>query len=55
MTLFEELHFAPLQLAAQNLEIGFLRGLDQLEALGGTCDSDAVGGLHGDAFLSVEG
>src|SRR5713226_10679250 len=49
------LRFTPFELAAQNIEVGFSRRLDEFEPLGGARDADAVAGLHGDPLLAVEG
>src|SRR5271169_6084656 len=48
------LAFAPFQLVAQNLEIRFLGGLDELENLFCAAGADDVARLQGDAALAVE-
>src|SRR2546430_376725 len=46
--------FAPLQLAAQNLEIRFSRRLNQFQALRCALHSYLIGRLHGNPGLPVE-
>src|SRR6266436_7051462 len=48
------LRFTPFELAAQNIEVGFPRRLNELEPLGGAHDANAIARLHGDALLAVE-
>src|SRR6266403_2765929 len=51
----EGLHFAPFQLAAQNLKIRFLWRLDELQQFFRTGDSDKIRWLQRDSALAIEG
>jgi len=48
------LGFAPFEFVAEDIEVGFFGGLDQVEALRGASDADGVVFLEGDAGLAVE-
>src|SRR5712664_2343184 len=51
----EGLHFAPFQLAAQNLKIRFLWRLDELQQFFRAGDADKIRWLQRDTALAIEG